>query len=330
MGKYICIDIGGTAIKYGLVSGGGEILEAHERPSQADRGGPQLVANVREILDAYLKKTGQIYKVTPDRDKISIPDRGKTEGACAGICISTAGMVDPISGCVFHSGPTIPDYRGTCWKQILGQAYHLPVEVENDVNCACLAEALAGSGRGCRSILTLTVGTGIGGALYLRNEDCGGIYRGFGNAACEVGYMDLGGPGRFEEMASTSALCQRVAEARGERAEDWDGLRIFTAAEEGDQICIREIDRMVDLLGRGMANLAYILNPECLVLGGGIMKQEDYLYPRLRGALDHYLEPEIAKKTRLAMAAMGNLAGMLGAYYHFRSMRENRRGGDPG
>ena len=116
MGKYICIDIGGTAIKYGLVSEEGEMLEALERPSQADRGGPQLVTNVREILDAYLKETGQIYRTAPDRDKISIPDWDGKEGVCAGICISTAGMVDPISGCVFHSGPTIPDYRGTCWK----------------------------------------------------------------------------------------------------------------------------------------------------------------------------------------------------------------------
>lgn len=344
MKMYICIDIGGTAIKYGQVSGRGEILEFHERASQANLGGPRLVANVLEILDGYLKKTEQTHGsalkgegekaeqnrgTAPDwdgkgRNQKNIPDQDVERKPYAGICISTAGIVNPVSGEILHSGPTIPDYQGTCWKQILEDTCHLPVEVENDVNCACLAEAMAGAGRGCRSVLALTVGTGIGGAFYLRGEGCEGIYRGFSNAACEVGYMDLGQAKSFEEMASTSVLCRSVAETRGESLEDWDGLRVFTAAKAGDAVCVRAIDRMVDLLGRGMANLTYILNPECIVLGGGIMKQKEYLYPRLRNALDHYLVPSIAEKTGLALAARGNQAGMLGAYYHFKAMREKR------
>lgn len=310
MKKYICIDIGGTAIKYCLISAEGELLESHERSSRAGEGGARLQASVREILDSYL--------TDPDRGAL-IEDAGADYG---GICISTAGMVDPVSGSIFHAGPTIPDYQGTCWKRFLGEAYHLPVEVENDVNCAGLAEALSGAGRGCRSVLTLTIGTGIGAAFYLKEKGREGIYHGFSNAACEVGYMDLGEPERFEAVASTSALCRRVAEAKGESAELWDGRRIFAAAKGGDVTCIEAIDHMVDLLGRGLANLAYVLNPECIVLGGGIMKQEEYLYPRLRAALDRHLVASIAEKTRLAPAANGNRAGMLGAFYHFQLMQE--------
>lgn len=305
MKEYICIDIGGTAIKYGIVSEQGQVLESFERPSQADRGGPCLVAKVHKILAHYLE----------NREK---------DAEYVGVCISTAGMVDPDRGRIIDAGPTIPAYRGTCWKEILGEVTQLPVEVENDVNCAGLAEAIAGAGRGCSSVLTLTVGTGIGGAFYLRDQGFEGIYHGFSHAACELGYMDLGGPDRFEAVASTSALCRSVAAAKGEAEEAWDGRRIFAAAGAGDRDCIQAIDRMVDLLGRGMANLACILNPECIVLGGGIMRQEDYLYPRLRKALDRHLLPSIGGKTRLAMAQNGNQAGMLGAYYHFKYMQERR------
>ncbi|MFU0824571.1 MAG: hypothetical protein ACFWTK_06080 [Clostridium sp.] len=87
--------------------------------------------------------------------------------------------------------------------------------------------------------------------------------------------------------------------------------------KKGDKDCIQAIDEMVDVLGRGIANLCYIINPEVVVLGGGIMVQKDYLYDKIRLSLDKYLIEFIGSKTRLEFAKNGNKAGMLGAYYNF-------------
>ena len=105
----------------------------------------------------------------------------------------------------------------------------------------------------------------------------------------------------------------------------WTGLHIFEAAREGDPICISEIDRMCDILGKGIANICYVLNPEVVVLGGGVMAQKEYLYPRIRSALDRYLIRSIAQETELTMAQQGNDAGMIGAYLHFQKMQRKRR-----
>ena len=88
---------------------------------------------------------------------------------------------------------------------------------------------------------------------------------------------------------------------------------------------IRAIEGMADVLGRGIANLCYMCNPETVVLGGGIMEQREYLYPRIRERMDGYLLPFIAARTRLAMAQLGNRAGMLGAFYHFRGCQTEQR-----
>ena len=102
--------------------------------------------------------------------------------------------------------------------------------------------------------------------------------------------------------------------------EQWDGYRIFEAAKAGDELCCRAIDEMVDVLGKGIANICYVLNPEVVVLGGGIMAQEEYLAKKIRGAVDKYLVASIASRTRIAFAQHRNDAGMLGAFYHFRSL----------
>ena len=118
---------------------------------------------------------------------------------------------------------------------------------------------------------------------------------------------------------SASAMVERAAEAKSEPVSEWNGKRVFSQAQAGDAICQEAIDNMVDVLARGIANVCYIINPEVVVLGGGIMAQQEYLAPRLNEALDRYLVESVRKHTRLAFAALGNDAGMLGAYYNFRA-----------
>ncbi len=291
MKHYVAIDIGGTNIKYGLINEAETLVEAHEMPTEAHKGGPGIMQKVESIVASYLEK-----------------------GPLAGICISSAGMVDPDKGEIFYAGPQIPNYAGTQFKKVLEEKFSLPCEIENDVNCAGLAEAMSGSGKGAKIALCLTIGTGIGGCLIVDGQ----VFHGFSNSACEVGYLHLP-DGAFQDVASTTALVNYVAELHGEETEHWNGRRIFKEATEGNKLCIEGIDRMVGYLGQGIANICYVVNPEVVILGGGIMGQEAILRPRIQAALQDALVPSIADKTKLSFAHHQNTAGMFGAYYHFKN-----------
>ena len=294
MKKYVSIDIGGTAIKYGLIREDGEILCNHQMPTEAWRGGPAILEKAAEIVETYRKA-----------EEIS------------GICISTAGMVDVERGEIFYSAPLIPDYTGTRFKETMEERFCVPCEVENDVNCAGLAESVSGASKGSRVSLMLTIGTGIGGCMVLDGK----VFRGFSGSACEVGYMHMDGSD-FQTLGAASVLSKHVAEWKHEKQESWSGYRIFEAAKQGDELCIRAIDEMVHVLGKGIANICYVINPEIVVLGGGIMAQEEYLKERIENALRNWLVPEIAEYTKIAFAKHRNSAGMLGAFYHFLQMQE--------
>lgn len=293
MREYISIDIGGTAIKYGLMREDGEILTSDEMKTEAYKGGPAILEKVEGIVEQYSKDA-----------KIS------------GVCISTAGMVDIEKGEIFYSAPLIPNYIGTKFKATIEEKFHIPCEVENDVNCAGLAEYVSGASKDSKIALMLTIGTGIGGCAVLDGK----VFRGFSGSACEVGYMHMYGSD-FQTLGAASILTRKVAEWKNELEIDWNGKRIFEEAKKGDELCVRAIDEMVDVLGQGISNICYVLNPEVVVLGGGIMAQEAYLREKLERALDKWLVPAIRSKTRLEFAKHRNYAGMIGAFYHFKQMQ---------
>lgn len=292
MKKYVSIDIGGTAIKYGLINEKGSILNSKSMKTEAEKGGPAILGKAVRIVEEYVQ-----------------------ENEISGICISTAGMVDTEKGEIFYSAPLIPNYTGTKFKAVMEERFGIPCEVENDVNCAGLAESISGAGKGSSISLMLTIGTGIGGCLVLDGK----VFHGFSGSACEVGYMHMDGSD-FQTLGATSILTQKVADRKGEPVGNWNGYRIFKEAGQGDSICIQAIDEMVDVLGKGIANICYVINPEVVILGGGIMAQKEYLGERIEKALQSYLVSGIARHTRIAFAKHQNHAGMMGAYYHFRQI----------
>ena len=249
MKEYICIDIGGTSIKHGVVREDGTFAVTGEMPTQAmEYGGPGIMEKAKKIVEVY-----------------------REEYQPEGICISTAGMVDCEKGKITYAAPLIPNYTGTEIKKTLEDLYGIPCEVENDVNCAGLAEHFAGASKGSSISLCLTIGTGIGGAIIIDGK----VFHGFSGSGCEVGYMHLPG-GEFQDLGASSILVKKTAEYKR-------------------------------------------IDPEVVVLGGGIMAQKEYLKDILRESLDKYLIPSVARHTRLEFAQNQNQAGMLGAYYHFRS-----------
>lgn len=289
------IDIGGTSIKSSLMNEKGKILCSEERKTEADKGGPVILEKAIKIVEDYEK----------------VED-------ISGICISTAGMVDIEKGEIFYAAPLIPNYTGTKIKETMEQRFRVPCEVENDVNCAGLAEYVSGAAKESKVSLMLTIGTGIGGCLIID----GNVYHGFSQSACEVGYMHLDGSD-FQTLGAASTLSKKVASWKQESEEIWDGRHIFEEAKKGDALSIRAIDEMVEVLGKGIANICYVINPEIVVLGGGIMSQKDYLQGRLEKALRKCLIPSIASHTKVAFASHQNDAGMLGAFYHFQQ-RQNK------
>ncbi len=291
MKKYVSIDIGGTAIKYGLLSAEGIIIHRGETPTEAWKGGPSILEKA-----------------------ITITDRFYQEHEIAGICISTAGIVNTEKGLIQHSAPLIPGYTGICFKEPMQQRFCVPCEVENDVNCAGLAEYLTGAGKESDPMLMLTVGTGIGGCLVTG----GHVFHGVSYSACEVGYMHMLGSD-FQTLGSASSLVKKIAERKQEPVENWNGLRIFSEARLGNSVCIKAIDEMTDIIGLGIANLCYVLNPQTVVLGGGIMAQEDYLKDKIQTAVTSYLIDSIASHVTVTFAKHRNDAGMLGAFCHFKS-----------
>lgn len=289
MKKYVSIDIGGTAVKYGLIGEDGNILERNDTETEARKGGQHILDKALKIVEDYYKK-----------ERIS------------GICISTAGMVDTEKGMIFHAAPLIPEYTGTRFKAVMEERFGIPCEVENDVNCAGLAETVSGAAKGSRSVLMLTVGTGIGGCIVLDGK----VFHGFSNSACEVGYMHMDGSD-FQTLGAASILSRKVAQRKGESRGVWNGYRIFGEAEKGDAICNQAIDEMAEVLGKGIANICYVINPQTVVLGGGVMAQVAILKDKIRKAMERYLIPSVAGCTEIKFARHRNDAGMLGAFYHF-------------
>ena len=288
---YICIDIGGTDIKYGVMDVAGEFAVHGTLPTEAKAyGGPGIVRKVSDLV----RETCGTYDVR-------------------GVAISTAGMVDPATGeIVYALEESIPQYRWVNWKAIMRENFDLPASVENDVNCAALGELWKGAGRGASSLFAMTVGTSIGGCLIMD----GRVVHGVSRSAGEIAYMRVPG-GRLHERCSAAGLVSAVCCANGLPAGSIDGRFVFDLLAKGDPAAQEEVALLIDSLADAITNVVCVVNPERIVLGGGIMAQEAVLRPLLEAALRDRLPPIVDEATTIAFAATQNNAGMLGALYHF-------------
>lgn len=288
MKYFASLDIGGTAVKYGVVTSDGAILTKGETATEAGKG-PEV----------WMKK---VTSAIGDM-KASYP--------VSGICVSSTAMIDSDRGRVFFSLPQVPDYTGFEVKKYLEDKCGLVTEVENDVNSVALAESISGAGKGYDSVLSLAVGTGIGGGFTVKGK----LLRGHTFSACEVGYIKVDG-GTLESMGSTSALCRRIEKYKGDETFSWNGRRVIAEALKGDSDALRALDIMTSSIADGLVSLSYILNPAVIVLGGGIMKNT-FLVDEIRSKYRLSINPLIGERTEVVKAVYDNDAGLLGAFYHF-------------
>ncbi|MBC2076623.1 ROK family protein [Listeria marthii] len=299
MENYLCVDIGGTSIKYAKFN------QAGERVSALESCATPISDGANQIMPALIRIVEQ--------EKMDV----------AGVCVASAGVVHPEKGKIIYAGYTIPGYTGTEIKKTIEHRFGLPCAVENDVNSACLGESWLGGARGRGSVLCLTIGTGIGGAMLLNDK----LINGYSFTACEVGYMQLS-QGKFQDVASTKTLIKQVASRKNIDVNALNGRQVMKWAYGEDADVLAEIEQWIENLVEGVVNLIYIFNPEVIVLGGGLMEEEAFFKPRLEAAISAKLISPMFDAADLTFAKLGNEAGMIGALYHFLNQKEAKKDDD--
>lgn len=284
--RILTFDIGGTNIKYALSNEKFILTDKHTVPTEAQKGGQELVLKIISIIEQY--------------DNI---DR---------IGISTAGQVDSENGIVVYSTDNIPYYTGMMVKKIIENKTGIPTFVENDVNAFAMGEAKFGAGKGKSDFLCLTYGTGIGGALYLDNK----LYKGMGCSAGEFGHMithaggkqcTCGGEGCYECYASTKALLDSVNKRNSTKLNSFE---IFEKENFSKPEIRSVIDQWIDEMIIGLINIIYIFNPPLIVLGGGIMN-EDYVIDLIDRKIYNLLM-ENFRDVNIVRSKLGSDAALLG------------------
>ncbi len=284
----MALDIGGTAIKSALYNEG-TLTDIKETPTQAAQGGAHVVNRIKEIIKEY-----------------------QCNHSFERVGISTAGQVDSVRGEIIYANENIPGYMGTKLKNIVEEEFHVPVKVENDVNAAAIGEAAFGAGKSYKEFVCLTYGTGVGGAIFTNGE----LYTGSSYSAGEFGAIVthpedrvLGKDmftGCYEKYASVTAL---VNSALRVDASLTSGRKVFERI--GEPKVKEVVDRWILEIIYGLTSVIHMLNPECVILGGGVMEQP-YVLERLREQLYQHIMSSYHHVV-IEKAALGNRAGMLGA-----------------
>ena len=291
----LSIDIGGTAVKMGLVDHEGAIHARHEASVCFDHyQTPILTTVIREAQAFLARESAQIE----------------------GIGVSATGQVDDRAGAVIGTNGKIPHYEGSQIKRDMEAAFGVPVFALNDANAAALGECFAGRAKGVQNVLMVTLGTGVGGGIVLG----GRIFGGTRGIAGELGHFTLyqdgprcpcGKRGCFESYAATTALVRRAKEATGEA--DMNGRIVFSRAADGDQAMLAVLSAWIDDIAAGISGLVHIFNPQMVLIGGGVSAQEALLIAPLRERVLRSVMPRFAECLQLEAATLGNDAGMIGA-----------------
>ncbi len=306
------IDVGGTTVKCGLFSTAGEVLDKWEVRTRTEDSGKNILPDVAKSV---LTKIEQ--KQLPKEE-------------IAGIGIGVPGPVDEKG--VIAVAVNLHWGRKDIVRE-MEELTGLKVKAGNDANVAALGEQWQGGGRGTRDMIMVTLGTGVGGGIIVNDK----MLTGINGAAGEIGHIVIeadgehcscGRDGCFEAYSSATALIRMTKDAlirdRNKESAMWkiidnsidnvNGKTPFDAAQAGDEIAQKVVDKYIHYLGIGCANLINIFQPDVLCLGGGISKQGDSLIePLIKVIEKERFAGNVTKQTRVCEATLGNDAGIIGA-----------------
>jgi glucokinase len=300
------VDIGGTKIAVGMIDDHGKVLARLECPTDADRGYPEALRRIVEMLRATAHNANT---------KIS------------GIGIGSTGPVYPLTGDIGDVN-FFPHWIGENPVRDLSQIFPVSVAIENDADAAALGEAGWGAGKNRTRLIYVTVGTGIGTGLILD----GHVYRGVGQSHPEIGHhvIDSSGPpcacgfrGCWESLAAGPAMVawvERSVPANYYDGTDLTAKKICELAQQGDIWAMRAVEHESRYLGLGLANLVTMFVPEVIVLGGSVMKSAGLFLKGIRAVIASSCRFVPYEKTELALASLGDDSNLIGAarVWHYR------------
>jgi glucokinase len=309
------VDLGGTNVLAAVIKGSGRVLGESKAKVHAEVGASGLTEQIANTVMAALKRAG-----LKRRDVL-------------GVGIGVPGPIQAETGIVVRCPNLGPSWDNFPLRQALGELLRLPVIVDNDVNVGAVGEYTYGAGKGARDMLAIFVGTGIGGGLILN----GRLHSGCRDSAGEVGHMVIlaegplcgcGGRGHAEALASRTAMERdiRAALQAGQtsiipRLMEAQGRTVMSASvigdafEAGDTVAVQAVERAQCYLGLLVSACVNLLDPETIVLGGGVLERlgDAYLEPVRCVAQEHYVNKSDMDRVRIVRAALGDYSGALGA-----------------
>ncbi|MER2041208.1 ROK family glucokinase [Desemzia incerta] len=309
--KIIGIDLGGTTVKFAILSSEGDIQQKWSIETDISEEGtkivPSIIASIQKHIEMYGMSTGDFL----------------------GIGMGSPGTVDAENGTVIGA-------YNLNWKtlqmvrQQIEEGTGIPFFIDNDANVAALGEAWRGAGESEPDVVFLTLGTGVGGGIIVDRK----LVHGATGAAGEVGHITVepngfqctcGKTGCLETVASATGVVHLARDLSDSYAGDSklkysidDGQLItakdvFDLAKEEDPLALIVVDKVAYYLGLASSHLANILNPSTIVLGGGVSRAGDILTKSIQPYFEQYTFPTIRKSTKIRLALLGNDAGVIGA-----------------
>ena len=317
------VDLGGTNIVVGLVPiEGGEVLGLRTMPTESARGAKFVVDRMVAMVEEAIREVSSAH--------------GSTRDAVAGVGIGSPGPLHRATGTVLNT-PNL-GWRNFPLRDLIANAVKLPCTLDNDANCATYGEWWLGAGRNVQTLVGLTLGTGIGGGVVLNGE----IFHGCSDIAGEIGHMTIDSNGRrckcgnygcLEQYASGPAIATRAAEGIeagaesllsemvGGKLEDITAAMVYEAVVLGDDYAREVMNDTAKFLGAGVASIINILNPEMVVIAGGVTRAGDQLFTPLRAEVRRRAFKAAQECCQIVPAALPNVAGVVGAAAVFK--REN-------
>ncbi len=293
MAYFLGLDIGGSKISVGLVQFQGtknyRLLKYKKIETDSKLKAPILIKTIKKIAAEYFSP--QIRAIG----------------------LGIAGQIDWNHGQIRGSPNLSRALRNFKLRQRFAKEFGRPVVVDNDVHCFTLAEANWGAGRGYNSVFGLTIGTGIGGGLVIKGE----IVRGATNTAGEIGHTNIGVQtscscgqrGHLEAIAGGRAMLRRYQALTNQDIKAQELEKLYQQGEQSACLVVREA---AHVLAIGLANLLTLINPDCLVLGGGLVNFRQFISQAIK-QVPSLLPFSFLEKTPILISKLGDQAGVLGA-----------------
>jgi glucokinase len=308
---YAGIDLGGTNIAAGLTDENGTLVIKGSVPTGKERPYKDIIKDM----------AGLVLKL--------IDDANVKKDDVKSIGIGSPGTPDNARGILVYAN-NLPDFVNVPLREEMQKHINLPVILDNDANCAALAESVAGAARGFENSITVTLGTGVGSGVVIGGK----VYSGFNYSAAETGHMVIcsggaqctcGRKGCWEVYASATGLIEQTRETaknnpgslintivEGDLSKI-DAKTAFDASRKGDPTGRAVVEKYIEYLAEGIVNLINIFAPEVVVIGGGISKEGEYLLAPLRKIVKANVYFKGKPQTQIKVAEMGNDAGIIGA-----------------